>query len=410
MSPVNVVIVGGGIAGMRVARQLAREGHTNIHVFERDPTHWGGRLWTVYRPNNVQYEAGAGRFHNGHVLLQEMLREYQLEVLPLPHKSLHMPSQGSAHTTTVKRDMLTACTLPCSTSKKIKHEFPEHLALLENVQQQVGYDAEFEVSHAKECQQSLCQDLGSDKRTYYILKAGYSALIQRMKSECEAKGVAFHSGHALTGVRQQGREMVATFQTGKGRVSYTGRALVVCIPPLDACKVDGVPKWWCRSVLHHLEPAPLMRIYATWKRPWWKAMGVATKMSVHRKKKGAEHIQFFIPITNTLAMASYSDGNGAEFWRALAADPAKLRRTLVQELRACFEEHVPEPDQIFSHYWRQGVYMFRPTRDPLPSQKLWLRPEADTPLYFANEAYASTHQWAESALRCADEVVEMMSL
>ncbi len=42
----NVVIIGGGLAGLTVARKLVNEGKWNVTVLEANDQRYGGRIWT----------------------------------------------------------------------------------------------------------------------------------------------------------------------------------------------------------------------------------------------------------------------------------------------------------------------------------------------------------------------------
>ena len=70
------------------------------------------------------------------------------------------------------------------------HESSEvDAAAVTALQQEVGYDAEFNVSHVADCQRSVCNDLIS-KHPFFIVKEGYSAIIDRLVARLAKRGVA----------------------------------------------------------------------------------------------------------------------------------------------------------------------------------------------------------------------------
>ena len=94
MAMLDYAIVGGGIAGLYVARELAkRHTHAKISVFEKYRV-LGGRILT-FHDRNLQWEEGAGRIHSSHILTRDLLREYNLHELPISDESGWIKTYGS---------------------------------------------------------------------------------------------------------------------------------------------------------------------------------------------------------------------------------------------------------------------------------------------------------------------------
>ena len=74
-----IVIVGAGLAGLRVAEGLLKKGHTVI-VLERYPN-VGGRVVTQRDP--YQYEVGAGRIFHTHARVHALIRRFGLHTYPI---------------------------------------------------------------------------------------------------------------------------------------------------------------------------------------------------------------------------------------------------------------------------------------------------------------------------------------
>ena len=67
----DLIIVGTGITGLYCG---LKNKHKNILLLERNKNS-GGNIQTQYEP---QYECGAARFSNKHVILQSLLKKYKL--------------------------------------------------------------------------------------------------------------------------------------------------------------------------------------------------------------------------------------------------------------------------------------------------------------------------------------------
>ena len=76
----TTIIVGGGITGLYLARELAKKG-TKILLIEKD-RHVGGRIHTI---NGL--EAGAGRIHESHKLTLGLIKEYGLDTIQIGKES-----------------------------------------------------------------------------------------------------------------------------------------------------------------------------------------------------------------------------------------------------------------------------------------------------------------------------------
>jgi monoamine oxidase len=207
-----------------------------------------------------------------------------------------------------------------------------------------------------------------------------------------------------------------------------------------------------RSVL----PQPAFKIFAAYRRPWWTmARGMTagrsltdlpirqcyywgTEENAPGGKKG---------VTNSILMASYSDGNSVEFWAGLARHPARYSapefacppgvgippfvadltasRALVDELQnqlrllhglnrldppnagsellppyvTVYRDWTEEPFGGGWHFWKIGVNslaVMRFMRQPLPN----------LPLSICGEAWSRQQGWVEGALASADDVLE----
>jgi monoamine oxidase len=80
----DVIVIGGGISGLYQAWQrLKREPELSLLLLEAN-SNVGGRIRTFHNRYYPSVEFGAGRFHDKHVLLLELIRELGLESKIVP--------------------------------------------------------------------------------------------------------------------------------------------------------------------------------------------------------------------------------------------------------------------------------------------------------------------------------------
>jgi len=88
----DVIVVGGGIAGLRIAEHLCTK-HRRVLVLERYGS-WGGRAATERIPAKagvpaLQYEAGAGRIFHTHHRVKALVQRFQLHTYPISSDSFY---------------------------------------------------------------------------------------------------------------------------------------------------------------------------------------------------------------------------------------------------------------------------------------------------------------------------------
>ncbi len=82
MEMVDVVVVGAGIAGLSCARALVRQGRTVVVLEARNRI--GGRIWTLYAPDQPPLELGAQVIHGDRAATWAVLHEAGLVAAPQP--------------------------------------------------------------------------------------------------------------------------------------------------------------------------------------------------------------------------------------------------------------------------------------------------------------------------------------
>jgi monoamine oxidase len=80
-TPLRVVILGAGLAGLCAAYELERRGHT-VTLLEADARHAGGRVRTLRFEDGLYGEAGAMRIPEGHLITRRYVKELGLTLRP----------------------------------------------------------------------------------------------------------------------------------------------------------------------------------------------------------------------------------------------------------------------------------------------------------------------------------------
>jgi monoamine oxidase len=317
---------------------------------------------------------------------------------------------------------------------------------------------------------------------YMALVDGFMALPQAVESEYrETLGGETHVGHRLyrLDMADNGKRISLVFEKDNPdgfkypwrirdgyalevRAAHTVLALprraIELLHP-DSFLFDAtVSGQQFQGDLQAVLPQPGFKIFAAYKEPWWQSVSGVTadrafkdKPLVGRSLTDLPLRQCYYWVTgdkakpNSVLMASYNDGNSAEFWAGLARQPERYvpppeacppgialpsepadvlaPAALVREMQVQLRElhgvsevaadnipHILMPyiavcknwtDDPFGggwHFWKIGL-------DSLRIMRRIRKPFAGIPLYICGEAWSSQQGWVEGALETADEVL-----
>ena len=365
----RIIVVGGGAAGLVAAMYLAALRH-RVLVLEKSQR-WGGRMRTAHIAPGVRVEAGGARFHRGHTALRHLVDLCNLNTVDVG--ALPPVDRGA---------LKAVCGMRAGTRSTLP---PRHPAV-RTLRRQLGYSAEFELSHALEAQRSVCGDLTLDN--YQILEAGTEALVG-----CLLRRVRQLGGRAAlrAEVRSLARSRSGGWVVRTSRRALRADRVVLAVPASAADRLR--PRL---GLARHLASCSLMRIYATWPRKWWGGL--------RKQVIGGSPLGIFIPVGEKTVMASYTDSALADAWNRLRHREA--RRRLWKLLRAAFPgRDIPRTFAMHRFYWPEGVHCFRPRETAESDRELaarWIEPEPG--LHLAGEAYSMQHQWIEGAVESAARV------
>lgn len=384
------IIVGSGITGLYLARELAKKG-TRVILIEKAKI-LGGRIHTIHG-----LEAGAGRIHSSHTKILGLINEYGLKTIKIDNGS-KWRSLGSSASTPNHFEPAWAAFLD-----QVRKLSPDVLGsstlrgLAEEILGPVSAKALLDMFPYRTELESMRADvaiLGFDRVVhgdYYVVAGGLSRLVDAMVTELESLGVEIRKGVKVVDADGTSVKTRAGFQGPLEVVE--GSRVILCMPAADLRKLPVMRGF---KTLDYLGMAPLIRIYAKWPVPWPYSEKIVTDSP----------LRFIIPINPAegIVMISYTDGRDTKRWAGLSG-PA-LTQVIVQEVRRLFPERVlPEPEWVTSYDWSEGTTYWVPggSYDPIKESEGALQPRPATmpELYVCGESFSLLQAWIEGSLEHA---------
>lgn len=404
---VEVLVIGGGIAGLYTAMKCVQMGKS-VMLIEKTGR-LGGRIRTIYQP--FQYEAGAGRFHQQHILLRGLIQQFGLHEIPLGRKK-----QYEGQTSPENRLLQKLLTRMNTMAPEFLHYArfvdvcryvlgPDDATLLQHA---FGYDGEFEQLNAYDGLQMFQRDFQSS--TYYICAEGMSAIVEKLQDLLGDQRI--HKNTRVTNIykqHDQGFRVCAINEHGK-TIFYESKVVVCALPKQD---MEGMKLFnkHQRDLLDTVVPIPLHRIYGQFpydtdsKKVWFHGI---PKTTTHHP------IRQFIPMKERdgFAMVSYSDSSMAEYWKEnVDQGMDHLQKEILQQLQIVFPNisHIPSPTWIQSYFWPHGVHFWKEgARSDVLAPKIQQILGKETPFFIVGEAYAKHQGWIEGALESVEAILPFL--
>lgn len=428
----DTIIIGGGIAGLYTGYHLSNSGQ-KVLIIEKN-NYLGGKIYTFKGSIDeikFQYEAGAGRFSDIHILLNNLINELGLNKFKLKIPNERVPIVRNL--TYGNKDKLNTVYKPnidekldntfliskiLNESKKYDKKFLENISFY-NLAQHIlssdgaqflydsyGYISELLYLNANDAIRMFKNDF-NNKNQYYILKCGLSEICKRLKDRIENNGSEIILEKEFISYEYlYNNNLIVKCNKKISKVNYESfyncRNLVFAIPKVSLMKIE---KLYCISKeLNSVIGYDLTRIYAIYpknkdNKVWFHNLGKITTDNP---------IQYIIPIDKDkgLIMISYSDAFMAQYWKQ-SNDLGRLKIDINRHLKNIFPRYkIPEPIYIKCHYWENGAHFYRPGYNSEKIYEKILQPIPKKNIYITGECYSFRQAWIEGALETSEEILK----
>ena len=395
----DICIIGAGIAGLYCAREIQKKmPNAKICILEKFKN-IGGRTYTFHTTVNgqhVSWEAGAGRIHKSHYNVWKLLKEYNIDTIPMTGGIEWRTPEGSAKIEFSKllRNLelhrIPEEVLEAKTLKEILIEIMG-IKKAQEFMNRYEYRSELDTLKASKALESLSHELGHQEG-FSIIKGGFSLLVDKLKESIP--NVEILTEHEVTNI-QQNKVLV------KGKSPIVASKVIVAIPRDDAVKLPclvGLP------IMEQVKMRPLVRMYAVFPLKEGKAWFAGIQKFLCDLP-----IRYVLPMdpTKGTIMISYTDGDEAEYWMKQKNPEPQV----MKQIRSLFPTmEIPDPLFFKVHPWADGCSYWVPGQyDFNKVSKASIKPLPDMPnLYMCNESWAYEQCWVKCSIDQAQKVIDII--
>lgn len=408
----DVIILGGGIAGLNMAFEITKKSPaTKILLLEKDNV-LGGRVKT-YNDKLMRVEAGAGRFHSGHVNFIALLKELGLEekMLPLKKENIFYDVRTkrpieNPNEPLIKRLIENFHTRPPEEMRKMTVlEYAQNVLTPDEInvlKESFGYYTELITMNAHDCI-GLLKDHLSSNYTFYTLKGGMNQVIDRLEDALN-KNPQFTllRNHSVSNIEK--REHLYTVMCHRRKIVYTSNKVICALPKQVLEKIP-----YFKSIHNVLKNTiycgPLCRIYSAF--PTNKD-GVSWFHNLPKFNTNNE-LRIVIPIRGGVMMSSYTDNIFTKVWKRLyeTGGEKALNKELLRLLKESTGiENIPQPIKTNIFYWECGVGYWTVGTDSKEISEKIIQPFRGENVFVCGEHYSEkSQQWMEGALETSKHVM-----
>lgn len=412
----DYIIVGGGITGL-YALQNIHEKYKNKSILLLDErNYWGGRLITNKRP---QYEIGAARFNDNHILLLSLIKKYKCHKFPLqPNKIFLYKTQDNDvipfHK--VNETFEEIMYILIKKSKKYSKSFIQKFTMKEWIDfifknktwslkliDIFGYNSEITKMNAYDSLSSFETDFISNN--FYVLKEGLSELCNRiiMKHK-DKKQIYCKLNTFVTNITKHEKNFKV--ETRNNNVFFASNIIIgVKSEQLKQFKILK-PIFPYLSFIHS---SPLLRIYAKYNKykgkVWFDNMPKIVTNSFLRQ---------IIPIDyeSGLIMISYTDGDDINHFlkdkkKMILKNDNEISDMIQKELHILFpNKSISKPSYFKTHIWTIGCHHWKPNCDSVSIYKKIKNPLKN--LHIVGEAISQKQAWIEGGLETINDLMNQI--
>jgi hypothetical protein len=435
----DTLIVGAGIAGLYIARELLKGGQKRVLVVEKYPV-IGGRVLSFRKclrgfdvPDDLVrstcersesskggvggaqlpplWEAGAGRLHFSQKRVHKLLEEYGMEVAPLPASADFLSATGRRQPNEFAK--LAGMLLPPLADLPVADLQTNTLAeickrvygptVTAALFEQFPYYTEVYSLRADEALATFRGVMGAEEG-FCVVKGGLGQLAQALAADVRRRGGSIWTGTELIEFERSAAPLKALVRLHQGtRMPLYPAKLILALHVGALRKLR--PSW---PPLRHLGTAKLLRIYAIFPKdrgsgkPWFAGMP---------KTVCAGPLRYVIPISEDQGtiMISYTDGaDAAPFWEAAdGGNVPALTAHIMRLVRASFGRHIPNPTFLKAHPWTVGSTYWKPGNYDVDAVIAKSRIYGDG-IYVCGESFSHDQAWIEGALESAEGLLQVL--
>jgi monoamine oxidase len=367
----DVVVVGGGVAGLAAASRLAASGR-RVQLLEAR-SRLGGRVYTEILPDTAQpVELGAEFIQGDFPDINELVRSGGLTLRKMPDR--HRYVRGG-----LERPFPDAYSL---LSRLLQQSDLPDIPVAQFIRQQIGsgFTAEdieaitafLEGFHAADLDQfgvaALAENQAAEERDgtgQYRLLEGYSALVDVLLDRLSVGGVQVQTDAVVSIIRWRPGNVIVQAHSPRGHIEVTAPQVVLAVPLpqlKDALETGGllslapVPSGW-REALTTLHMGPARRIVLQFQSAWWMDRSSPPPSFVHGRDEPLP-VWWTALIPESPYLTGWAGGARAETLRNRTHQ--ELERAAVQSLASIFGHSVSDVGGWLtasnSHNWSTDVF------------------------------------------------------
>lgn len=410
MTNYDLAILGGGISSLYFLYNLLKTNKCpkNIILIEGS-NRLGGRIHTVYE-KEFSMEAGAGRFNDNHKLLNELLKELDLQDKKVEINNYkNFIDKDSSILEPNGLDEITneLINIFNKLSKKEKSKV-KNTNLYNFCKNKLGLETANKLVERSPYYNNICNENAYDSilaftkdyqenMKYYILNGGLSQIIECIHNEIVklAKNnkinLTFKYDSIIHDIiKDEDNYSIQSYSSGE----IKSKKIVSSLLPQTIINfpIFKNHKKLLEKILHY----PIIRIYQTYpkdnrkKNPSW----------FHNMKKiiTNDEIKYIIPINSKkgLIMSSYTDSKYAVNINEKYLNHS-LEETIHNSFTQLFNIDIPKSKNLYYYYWDKGCHYY-----PIKTSSVDIYPKVNIvpneEIYLIGEAFSNYHSWIEGSL------------